>query len=211
MTCSDYQARYASDVNGVVALYNTLLRGVVVNILLIITNFVFLCLNEWRIATITLGFLAMGVTSGPTELAGEAAAEVQKLSTKGMALIGSCKDNAEEVKDRHEVEVMIPINRSLWRQTFMVNSVDTYINMFASFLTVIVVITMSYQVFYGEMDSSEFLGTFFIFKQLQKPAMKISSVIKSAVKRSANLERVNDIVFSGPSPSIVAKERGHND
>ena len=46
---SEFVSRYASDINGVVSLYSTLLRGVIVNVLLIITSFVFLVLEDWRI------------------------------------------------------------------------------------------------------------------------------------------------------------------
>lgn len=57
---SDLQARYASDVTGVVSLYGALLRGVVVNVLLIVTNFAFLAAYEWRVATVTLGKYFLG-------------------------------------------------------------------------------------------------------------------------------------------------------
>ena len=45
------------------------------------------------------------------------------------------------------------------------------------------------------MESSDFLGVFFVFKQLQKPAMKMSGVLQSLIKKSANLERLNDTIF----------------
>jgi len=197
---SEFVSRYTSDINGVVSLYGTLLRGVIVNVLLIVTSFVFLVLQDWRIGAVTLGFLAMGVTSGPTELAGDAAAQVQKISTEGVSLLGDALGNglssdAAVVKNKHTESVLVPLKSSLWRQSFFANGVDTYINLFASFLTIIVVITMVWEVYAGHIKSSQFLGTFFVFKQLQKPAMKISAVIKSAVKRSANLKRVNDVVF----------------
>lgn len=202
---AEYQARYASDVTGVVSLYSTILRGVIVNVLLIITNFVFLVLYEWRVATVTLGFLAMGVTSGPTDLAGEAASDVQRGATSGLSELSDAVKNADTVRttpgldrrlvDKHEADVLVSLQRSLRRQIFFSNAVDTYMHFFSSFLTVVVVITMSFEVFADRMDSSEFLGIFFVFKQLQKPAMKISGVLKSAVKRSANLQRLNEAIF----------------
>jgi len=194
LSMADYQARYASDITGVVGLYGTLLRGVVVNVLMICTNFIFLAITEWRIATVTLGFLAMGVTSGPTDLAGTAARNVQNDVTKGLSILQE-SEPAQAKVERHETEVLVPLKRDVFGKFFFSNMVDTFNNFFSSFLTAIVVISMSWEVFYGNMDSSEFLGTFFVFKQLQKPATKLSGVIKKAVSKTANLERVNAVVF----------------
>ena len=198
---AEFGASYASDVQGVVSLYSTLLRGVIVNILLIVANFVFLVLYNWEVAVATLCFLAIAVTSGPTELAGNAARSVQKYDTDGLGMLSEgvqsidLDSSSEDLCLRHEKEILVPLKKSLFSQVFYTNSVDTYINFFSSFLTVIVVITMAHSVYDGEMDSSEFLGVFFIFKQLQKPAMKISSVLKSLIKKSANLERLNKTIF----------------
>lgn len=194
LSLADYQARYASDITGVVGLYGTLLRGVVVNVLLICTNFVFLVIVDWKIAAITLGFLAMGVTSGPTDLAGTAARNVQNDVTKGLDILQDSEPPQDRI-ERHQVEVLVPLKRDLFRRGFFSNMVDTFNNFFSSFLTAIVVINMSWQVFNGELDSSQFLGIFFVFKQLQKPATKLSGVIKKAVSKTANLERVNAVVF----------------
>eukprot|EP00567_Pseudictyota_dubia_P006546 CAMPEP_0197443192 /NCGR_PEP_ID=MMETSP1175-20131217/9000_1 /TAXON_ID=1003142 /ORGANISM="Triceratium dubium, Strain CCMP147" /LENGTH=545 /DNA_ID=CAMNT_0042973789 /DNA_START=70 /DNA_END=1703 /DNA_ORIENTATION=- len=204
---SEYQARYSSDVTGVVSLYSTLLNGVVVNVLLIISNFVFLVIYEKQVALVTLGLLVVGVTSGPTDLAGDAASDVQGLTTSGLAdlsdafksgpVLRTTPNASKQIIKKHETEVLVPLERRLRRRIFFSNAVDTYMNFFASFLTVVVVITMSWQVFFGKMESSDFLGIFFVFKQLQKPAMKISGVIKSAVKKSANLERLNEAIFPG--------------
>jgi len=198
---AEFGASYASDVQGVVSLYSTLLRGVIVNILLIIANFLFLVLYNWEVAVATLCFLAIAVTSGPTELAGNAARSVQKYDTDGLGMLSEgaqsidLDSTSQDLCQRHEKEILVPLKKSLFSQVFYTNSVDTYINFFSSFLTVIVVITMAHSVYDGEMDSSEFLGVFFIFKQLQKPAMKISSVLKSLIKKSANLERLNKTIF----------------
>ena len=182
------------------ALYSTLLRGVIMNVLLIITSFVFLAIEEYKVATVTLGFLAMGVTTGPTDLAGNATAEAQVIATKGVSFFGdklrafpdTCSSEASK---EHEDDILVPLQRSLWKQNFYANSVDTYIQFFSSFLTVIVVITMTWEVYFENLKSSEFLGIFFVYKQLQKPSMKISGVIKSAVRRSANVKRINEIIF----------------
>jgi len=198
---AEFGASYASDVQGVVSLYSTLLRGVIVNILLIVANFIFLVLYNWEVAVATLCFLAIAVTSGPTELAGNAARSVQKYDTDGLGMLSEgvqsidLDSSSEDLCQRHKEEILVPLKKSLFSQVFYTNSVDTYINFFSSFLTVIVVITMAHSVYDGEMDSSEFLGVFFIFKQLQKPAMKISSVLKSLIKKSANLERLNKTIF----------------
>lgn len=196
----EYLARYTSDVNGVMALYSTLLRGVIMNVLLIITSFVFLAIAEWRVATVTLGFLAMGVTCGPTDLAGNATAEAQVIATKGLAFFGDelrgpPSASVADLSKKHDDDILVPLQKSLWKQNFYANSVDSYIHFFASFLTVIVVITMTWEVYFGNLNSSDFLGIFFVYRQLQKPSMKISSVVKSAVRRSANVKRVNEIIF----------------
>ena len=197
---AEYLARYTSDVNGVMALYSTLLRGVIMNLLLIITSFVFLAIEEYKVATVTLGFLAMGVTTGPTDLAGDATAEAQVIATKGMSFFGdelraSSGHCSNEARKEHEDDILAPLQRSLWKQNFYANSVDTYIQFFSSFLTIIVVITMTWEVYFGDLKSSDFLGIFFVYKQLQKPCMKISGVIKSAVRRSANVKRINEVIF----------------
>lgn len=197
---AEYLARYTSDVNGVMALYSTLLRGVIMNVLLIITSFVFLAIEEYKVATVTLGFLAMGVTTGPTDLAGDATAEAQVIATKGMSFFGdelraSSDHCSDEARKEHEDDILAPLQRSLWKQNFYANSVDTYIQFFSSFLTVIVIITMTWEVYFGDLKSSDFLGIFFVYKQLQKPCMKISGVIKSAVRRSANVKRINEVIF----------------
>ena len=54
---------------------------------------------------------------------------------------------------------------------------------------------MSHSVYAGEMNSSDFLGVFFVFKELQKPAMRMSGVLKRLIKCSANLERLNEVIF----------------
>ena len=196
-----YQTNYASDISGTVGLYNSLLNGVVVNILMIITAFIFLAFLEWKIACVTLGFLAMAVTSGPTSLAGDSAANTQHYVTEGISLLGECTAGSKANPDmeplikRHEDEVLGPMRGSLFGRTFYTNSVATFITFSSTFLTAIVVITMSWEVFNGDLDSSDFLGIFFIFKQLQKPATKLSGVIKKLVKQTASLQRVNDVVL----------------
>lgn len=215
LTLADYQARYSLDVTGVVELYATLLRGVVVNVLLICTNFGFLCIYNWQVATVTLGFLVMGVTSGPTDLAGDAAAAVQGDVTNGLSLLqetsrSASLDSTEAVEtpggatpggatsdpiERHRQQVLVPLKGKSFRNSFFSGLVDTFNNFFASFLTAVVVITMSWQVYNKEMDSSEFLGTFFVFQQLAKPATKFATIIKKATSKTANLERINGIVF----------------
>ncbi|CAB9504766.1 expressed unknown protein [Seminavis robusta] len=213
---ADYQARYASDITATVSLYDSLLKGVVINLLLIVTNFVFLAYEEWRVACVTLGFLAMGVTSGPTSLAGKNAGETQKLATSGLSMFQEAEsDDPEQTKplpaeassrsqqiylvQRHEDQVLKPLEKTLFRRNFFAASVDTFINFYSTFLTAIVVIAMSWEVFNGNMDGSNFLGLFFIFKQLQKPATKLSGIIKKLSKCGANLKRVNAVVLDSPS------------
>ena len=201
---TEFGARYASDVQGVVSLYSTLLRGVIVNVLLIVANFVFLVLYNWEVAVATLCFLAIAVTSGPTELASDAAMSTQKCATDGLGMLSEdvqssyvdLDTSTEGLCQKHKEEILVPMKKYLFSQTFYTNSVDTYINFFSSFLTVIVVITMTHSVYVREMDSSDFLGVFFVFKQLQKPAMKMSGVLKSLIKKSANLERLNKTIFA---------------
>lgn len=165
-------------------------------------------LYNWEVAVATLCFLVMAVTSGPTELASNAARSVQKESTEGLGMLSegiqstssdgleSTPPSVESLCQKHEDEILVPMKTSLFSNMFYTNSVDTYIHFFSSFLTVIVVITMANTVYNGQMDSSEFLGVFYVFKELQKPAMKISSVLKSLIKKSANLERLNKIIFA---------------
>jgi len=200
---AEFGARYASDVQGVISIYGTLLRGVIVNVLLIVTSFVFLVLYNYEVAVATLCFLAMAVTSGPTDIARDAARSAQKDATKGLGMLSegirSSSDlgaTGESLCRKHTEEVMVPMKKSLFAHIFYANSVDAYIHLFSSFLTVIVVITMSTSVYDGEMDSSDFLGVFFVFKQLQKPAMKISSMLKKLIRSSANLERLNKTIFT---------------
>lgn len=199
---TEFGARYASDVQGVIGLYGTLLRGVIVNVILIITSFIFLVLYNWEVAVVTLCFLAMAVTSGPTDLARNAARAAQKESTEGLGKltegIRSSSDldaNPELLCKQHTEEVMVPLKKSLFAQIFYTDAVDSYIHLFSSFLTVVVVITMATSVYEGEMDSSDFLGVFFVFKQLQKPAMKSSSILKKLIRSSANLERLDKTIF----------------
>lgn len=229
MTSADFQARYASDVTGVVTLYSTMLRGVVVNVLLIITNFVFLALYEWHVAAVSLGFLAIGVNSGPTDMAGRAARKVQDEVTDGLALLGKISDSEVEaaekedssssakrteeqevdLAERHRTEVLSPLRTDLFRRRFYSNSVDSYIHFYSSFLTTVVVITMSWQVYEDDLKGSDFLGIFFVFKELQKPALKISGVVKSCASKTANLERINAMLF--PEADTAAAEEGGGD
>lgn len=146
LTPADYQARYASDVTGVVGLYGTLLRGVVVNVLLICTNFVFLCVVDWKVATVTLGFLAMGVVSGPTDLAGDAARKVQNDVTNGLAILQDDEPPEQKI-EKHQTGVLVQIRKDLFDKNFFSNMVDAFNNFFSSFLTNIVVISMVWQVF----------------------------------------------------------------
>lgn len=165
---SEFGTRYASDVQAVVSLYGILLRGVIVNVILIIANFIFLAFYSWEIAVATLCFLAMAVTSGPTELAGNAARSVRKQATEGLGMLNDGirildTDEAEsglydtatarqkDICKKHEDDVLVPLRDNLRRQIFYTNSVDTYVNFFSSFLTIIVVITMTNQVYVGEM------------------------------------------------------------
>jgi ABC-type multidrug transport system fused ATPase/permease subunit len=113
---------------------------------------------------------------------------------------------AQSLCRRHKEEVLVPMKKSLFEQLFYTNSVDTYINFFSSFLTVIVVITMSNDAYHGDMDPSDFLGVFFVFKQLQKPAMKISGVLRSLIKKSANLERLNGVIFAESDAAATGPE-----
>ena len=206
IAASDFGACYSSDINGVISLYGTLLKGVVMNILLIITNFVFLVLYNWEVAVATLGFLAMAVTSGPTDLAGDAAHSVQKHETDGLGMLSEGvqqsssidldSSSADNICKKHNDDVLVPMKGALFGKQFYTSTVDTYINFFSSFMTVVVVITMTYSVYYGEMKSYDFLGVFYVFKELQKPATKIGGIVKSLIKKSANLERVNRIIFA---------------
>ncbi len=242
---SEFGTRYASDIQGVISLYGILLRGVIVNVILIVTNFVFLALYSLEVAFVTLCFLAMAVTSGPTELAGNAARSVRKQATEGLGMLGEgirsfgtegvepgYDDGAwvtrqENICRKHEEEVLVPLRKNLRRQFFYTNAVDTFVNFFSSFLTVIVVITMTSQVYSGDMRSTDFLGVFYVckfilmmvlqlmhdtlysnipfllyivtVKELQKPAMKISYVLKSLIKRSVNLESLDKTIFPATS------------
>jgi len=197
-TAAKFGATYASDVTGVVSLYGTLLRGIIMNLLLISANFVFLVIYNWQVAIATLGFLACALTSGPTDIATSAAIRVQKETTEGLGLVGegvrSSGDGTarDAITQRHRDEVLAPLERSLSRNIFYTNAVDLYINFFSSFMTVVIVITMTYSVYIGEMDSSDFLGVFFVYKELQKPAMKMSGVLKKLINSSAKLGRLND-------------------
>lgn len=216
---ASYQTNYASDITGVVSLYGSLLNGVVVNLLLIVTAFCFLAIEEWRIACVTLGFLAMGVTNGPTLLATKSAAQTQRYVTDGIALLAeSCasrnndiekgdKDQMQLLEQQHHEHVLKPLQLSLFQRTFFTGSVETFIQFFSTFLTAVVVITMSWQVYNGEMDSSDFLGVFFVFKQLQKPATKLSGIIKKLVKQTASLERVNAVVL--PTKPTIEESQAH--
>ncbi len=179
---SEFGTRYASDIQGVISLYGILLRGVIVNVILIVTNFVFLALYSLEVAFVTLCFLAMAVTSGPTELAGNAARSVRKQATEGLGMLGEgirsfgtegvepgYDDGAwvtrqENICRKHEEEVLVPLRKNLRRQFFYTNAVDTFVNFFSSFLTVIVVITMTSQVYSGDMRSTDFLGVFYVCK-----------------------------------------------
>lgn len=162
----------------------------------------------------------MGVVTGPSDLAGRASSETQAWVSDGIGLLAETSagrdgnggddddDDEKTVSDgddmasslqllleRHERDVLAPLQSSLFWTRFYSDCVGTYVAFFSSFLTAIVVITMSWQVYYGEMDSSEFLGLFFVFKQLQKPATKMSGILKKLAGRTANLQRINGIVF----------------
>ena len=69
------------------SLYSTLFRGVVVNVLLIIANFVFLVLYICEVPVLTLCFLAVVVISWPTDLAGNTTHTVQKYDTDGLGIL----------------------------------------------------------------------------------------------------------------------------
>ena len=65
---------------------------------------------------------------------------------------------------------------------------------------------MSNDAYHGDMDPSDLLGVFFVFKQLQKPAMKISGVLRSLIKKSANLERLNGVIFAESDAAATGPE-----
>lgn len=164
---------------------------------MIITAFVYLVYEEWRIACVTLEFLGMAVVSGPTSLAGDNAAETQRHVTMGVSLLGEytpttttatttqegCDVDIEqglqkEEKDtsttsqhqpvllvvsqiqKHEDQVLKLMKQSLFKRAFYTGSVETFITYCSTFLTAIVVITMSWGDFsMDKWNSSDFTKT----------------------------------------------------
>ena len=61
---------------------------------------------------------------------------------------------------------------------------------------------MAWDVFYSRIDSPAFLGIW----QVQKPALKISAVIKKAVVKTANLGRIECIVFAADDSPVAPIE-----
>jgi hypothetical protein len=155
----------------------------------IAANFVFLVIYNWQVAIATLGFLACALTSGPTDIATAAAAKVQKETTEGLGLLGegvrsSDDDTARDaISQRHKDEVLIPLEKSLFRNIFYTNSVDLYINFFSSFMTVVIVITMTYSVYIGEMDSSDFLGVSALFVKVAHAKPPLTHLLSPPANR----------------------------
>ena len=64
-----------------------------------------------------------------------------------------------------------------------------------SFLTTLVVITMSLEVVRGELCNTDFSGKFFMFQGVQTPAQALVLVLRSTLTNSASLERVEALII----------------
>ena len=211
----DAAGAYAS-IPTAVRLIQSIAETATLALLQIFASFAFLWIIDLKAGAVALSFLVVICTAAtaarlPMAIADRKAREVPSKIKEGTCLLGditslSCDGNMDTsmskdelareldlICDRHD-EIAVRLQRMIFSRTYLSRSVQVYLNVFGSYISICLVINLTFSVYNGQLPSTEYLTVFYTFGRLTNAAQQLTGTMRTIVTLAFHLERTHQFI-----------------